>query len=96
MGFDGPLEDRLAIRELMGTYADAAFRGDVEAYLACWTDDGVRAQGVSEIRGKAALRAMWDQIWAGLEKMAFFTELAGSEVRGDRATARVYCREIRS
>ncbi len=94
MAFDGPLEDRLLIRERMGAYSDAIFRRDVEAWLACWTEGGVRAQGGAEHRGKPALRAMWERVWAGLEKMAFFTELGASEVRGEHATARCYCREI--
>ena len=42
MAFTGPIEDRLLIRERMNASADATFRGDVEAYLDCWAEDGVR------------------------------------------------------
>lgn len=95
MAFSGPLEDRLLIRELMGDYSDATFRRDAEGWLACWTEDGVRAQaGAAEHRGKPALRAMWDTVWAMLDRLAFFTEIGVIEVHGDRATARCYCREI--
>jgi uncharacterized protein (TIGR02246 family) len=94
MAFEGPLEDRIAIRDLMGAYADATFRQDIAAWLACFTEDGVRAQGTTEVRGKAELRAMWDKVWSVLDRMAFFTEVGAIEVDGDRATARAWCREI--
>lgn len=94
MAFKGPLEDRIAIRDLMGAYADATFRQDVEAWLACFTQDAVRAQGAREVRGTVELRAMWDKVWSILDRMAFFTEVGAIEVDGDRATARAWCREI--
>ena len=39
MGFTGPLEDRLAIRELIDDYNDAVARFDAEAWGDTWTDD---------------------------------------------------------
>jgi ketosteroid isomerase-like protein len=94
MAFTGPSEDRLAIRERFGAYSDAVMRADVEAYLDCWTDDGVRGWRGTECSGKAALRTQWKKIWADLEAMAFFAEIGAIEVDGDRARARCYCREI--
>lgn len=95
MAFTGPADDRQLIRELIGAYSDAAFRGDAEAYLALWTEDGVRTQaGQPEVRGKAALRAMWDGLWQMIDRMAFFAEVGAIAVDGERATTRVYCREI--
>lgn len=94
MAFTGPSEDRLAIRELYGTYSDAATRQDRDAYLACWHEDGVRADKRGEVAGKAAIAAQWDGLWQILEKMAFFAEVAAIEVEGDSAAARVFCREI--
>lgn len=57
----GPVEDRLLIRERMSGYSDAVFQSDVEAYLACWQEAGVRVGNGTEVRGKAALRAQWLQ-----------------------------------
>lgn len=94
MAFTGPLEDRLLIRELYNSYSDSSFRQDVDAYLACWHDDGVRLSRHGELRGKPALRAAWDEIWTTLERMAFFAEVGAIEVNGDAATSRCYCREI--
>src|ERR1700740_933043 len=94
MAFEGPFEDRLLIRQRVGAYSDATVRSDVEAWLACWTEDGVRSQAAAEHRGKAALRSMWERVWGTLETMAFFAEIGAIEAHEDRATARCYCREI--
>jgi ketosteroid isomerase-like protein len=92
--FTGPIEDRHLIRERMSTYADAAFQRNIEAWLACWTDDAVWFIGGQEVTGKAALRAQWDVTWTIMDKMAFFTEVVQIAVEGDRAQARCYCHEI--
>lgn len=94
MAFTGPIEDRLFIRELYGTYADAAFRQDVEAYLSCWCEDGTRLSQQGDNHGKPELRTAWQQIWTMIERMAFFSEVGAIEVDGDRATGRCWCREI--
>lgn len=39
MAFTGPMEDRLLIRELYDTYADAGSRGDREGWLGCFAED---------------------------------------------------------
>ena len=36
MAFEGPIEDRLAIRELIENYADAVFQRDEERWAANW------------------------------------------------------------
>jgi uncharacterized protein (TIGR02246 family) len=94
MAFTGPLEDRQLIRDRIGAYSDASFRCDVEAWLECFTEDAVRVWRGQEQRGKAQLRRFWDMIWGDLEKMGFFAEVGAIEVAGDRAAARVYCREL--
>ncbi|MDR2858692.1 MAG: nuclear transport factor 2 family protein, partial [Novosphingobium sp.] len=40
MPFTGPCEDRLAIRELLETYADAVTRADAAAWGDTWAEDG--------------------------------------------------------
>lgn len=94
MAFIGPVEDRLKIRELYNTYSDASSRQDVDAYLACWSDTCERLSRQGELRGKPALREAWDQVWADLDGMAFFSEPGAIEVAGETAVARCLCREI--
>lgn len=94
MPFEGPIEDRLAIREFYGAYADAAMRQDRDLYLSCWSEEGVRIANGEEVRGKAAIAAQWDGVWTIVGKMGFFSEIATIIVDGSTATTRVWCREI--
>lgn len=94
MTFSGPLEDRVAIRELHGTYADAAFRADKQQWVDCWTEDAVWHTTLGEMRGKEALARQWDEIWAMMESLGFFVTVGAIEVTGDRATSRCYVREV--
>ena len=41
MPFTGPLEDRIAIREMYDTYADGANRMDRSTWLGSFAEDGV-------------------------------------------------------
>ena len=94
MTFFGPLEDRVAIRELHATYADAAARIDKEQWLACWTDDAVWAMRLGDICGKQEMSAKWDELYSSMTAIAFFSMTAAITVQGDRATARDHVHEI--
>jgi ketosteroid isomerase-like protein len=94
MAFTGPIEDRLAIRELYDTYADVSSRGDVEGWLACFTDDGQWNSHIFRCVGPAELRAQWDQVWANFAKVGFLGQVGSIEVDGDTATCRSVAREV--
>jgi uncharacterized protein (TIGR02246 family) len=94
MAFIGSPEDKRLIRELLETYGDAVTRQDLDAYLACWTDDGRRTGAGGECAGKDELLAHWHGNFEAIEQMAFFTQLASIIVDGDRAFVRSYCIEV--
>lgn len=94
MPFTGPMEDRVAIRELHATYADAASRIDKEQWLACWTDEAVWAMSFGDVCGKEEMSAKWDELFRSMTAMAFYSMTAAITVHGDRATARDHVREI--
>ena len=94
MAFTGPLEDRIAIRELHDTYADAGFRGDRQAWLDCWAQDCTWVTPFGELQGKDALAGQWDGLWSTLETLAFFAVVGAIEVAGDTARTRGYVREL--
>jgi hypothetical protein len=94
MPFTGPLEDRLLIRELYGTYGDASWRGDRELWVSLFTAEGRWTSHLFDCTGHAELRAEWDRLWADWEFVAFLSELGSIEVSGDRAQVRSYAREI--
>jgi ketosteroid isomerase-like protein len=93
MAYTGPVEDRELIRELLTGYADAVTRQDLDAYLACWDEDGRRSGPGGDCRGKAELRSQWLSLFEAIEQMAFFTQAGAIEVDADRAAVRSHCLE---
>lgn len=93
MAFIGPLEDRIAIRELYDAYADAASRGDRAAWLACFTDGASWWTHYFDIAGIEALAAQYDQLMAAVQTTIFMGQLCAIEVDGDSARARALCSE---
>jgi ketosteroid isomerase-like protein len=93
MAFKGPIEDRLAIRDLYGLYADASSRGSREDFLACWADDCLWTTHLFSRSGKAELGQQWDALWENFASLGFLSEIGAIEVDGDRATARCLASE---
>lgn len=93
MPFTGPIEDRLAIRDLYDAYADASIRGDREDWLACWSDDAHWWTHYFEQRGKDALGTQYDQLMAAVKQTIFTGQVCSIEVTGDSARCRALCSE---
>lgn len=94
MPFTGPAEDRLTIRELYGTYADASWRGDRALWADCFTEDGCWTSHLFDCKGRAELLATFDDLWKDWETVGFLSEIGSIEVDGDRAAVRSYAREV--
>ncbi|HET8612416.1 MAG TPA: nuclear transport factor 2 family protein [Sphingomonas sp.] len=101
MAFTGPLEDRIAVRELIESYADAVTRRDAEAWAALWDEDSrwsmpdLGAGG--ELAGKDRIVSSWVEMMAQYHGPAdapwafsFVSTLGGMAVEGDSATVRSY------
>jgi uncharacterized protein (TIGR02246 family) len=94
MAFTGPQEDRLAIRDLYGTYTDASSRGDRESWLTCFTEDGQWNTHLFEVSGRDALRQQWDALWANFTAVSFLSEIGMMQVTDNNAKARAFTREV--
>ena len=94
MAFEGPLEDRIAIRELIESYADAVFQRDETAWAATWAEKSTWNLGGMEVEGRANIVALWRQAMAGFPFAAFVAMPGAIQVNGERATARVYATEV--
>jgi hypothetical protein len=94
MPFTGPVEDRLAIRELYGTYADASWRGDQALWLTTFTSDGRWTSHLFDASGHQALAETWDGLWKDWAAVAFISEIGSMEIVGDSAAVRSYAREV--
>lgn len=90
----GPLEDRIAIRELHDSYGDAVFRRHAEDWAANWAPDAVWNLMGNDIQGREAIVAVWTQAMGGFKFVAFFTQPGVITIDGDRAQGVVYTHEV--
>ena len=92
--FTGPLEDRVAIQELNGTYADGVVRIDSGTWASVWADDAHWDLMGHQTEGKEAIVAFWNGAMSGLEAVSFHCVPCMIEVTGNTARARVQTQEI--
>lgn len=92
----GPVEDRLAIRELIETFAVGAMRIDPEIWGSTWAEEGSwKLPSMSEpVKGRshvvAAFREKMEYVQF-MSMISFPTELV---VDGDTARGRAHCQEL--
>ncbi|GGC02771.1 hypothetical protein GCM10011494_21600 [Novosphingobium endophyticum] len=98
MPYSGPIEDRLAIRELLEAYADAVTRCDAEAWGATWADDAEWSlpdyPEIGITRGHEAIVAMWIEAMKSYPGIMFEAWPGSIEVDGDSAVMRSYTSEV--
>ncbi|WP_334185651.1 nuclear transport factor 2 family protein [Novosphingobium sp.] len=98
MPYTGPSEDRLAIRELLETYADAVTRRDAETWGATWAEDAEWSlpdyPELGTTRGRPAIVAMWIEAMKAYPGIMFEAWPGSIEVSGESATMRSYTSEV--
>jgi len=95
MSFEGPAEDRLAIRELVARYGDAVSRQDIADWGALWAEDSVwRHPEVGDMTGRAEIVARCADAMARYPLLVFMAMLGSLKVTGDRAEGRAYSSEL--
>jgi uncharacterized protein (TIGR02246 family) len=91
----GPVEDRLAIRELVESYNDAVMRFDADAWADNWADDATWSlPGMGEVTGRNAIVAMWKRAMSAFEFVGFFASAGPLVVTGSSATGTWYQQEF--
>jgi uncharacterized protein (TIGR02246 family) len=91
----GPLEDRIAIRELVESYNDAVMRFDPIDWGANWAEDGVWSlPGRSEVKGRDKIVPFWTAVMGAIEVDGFFASAGTITVTGDTAHATWYQQEF--
>jgi hypothetical protein len=96
--FTGPLEDRIAIREVLETYADAVNRVDEQLWASLWVEDShwdlSHYPELGIVEGKEAIVKLWREAMPIYPKLSFFVGIGAILIDGDRADARVYVSEV--
>lgn len=92
----GPIEDRLAIRELIEAFAAGAMRFDPDYWGQTWADDGVwKLVSMPEpVHGKENIVAAFVRVMSYAEALSMISFPADLVVEGDRAQGKAYCREL--
>ncbi len=92
--FSGPVEDRLAIRELSDTYGDGVVRMDAETWGSVWAQDATWDFMGQLIEGREAIVGMWNGAMSQFDAVSFCGVPASIEVDGNTATSRIQTQEI--
>jgi len=104
MAFTGPMEDRIAIRELMDTHAHGVMTKDPKIWGAIWAEDAYWAlpeyPDLGGFSGKEAILAGWLESMKhyglnhGASPMIYFMQPGMIAVEGEHAKAVAYTIEI--
>ena len=98
MPFTGPVEDRLAIRELLEAYADAVCRNDAGDWGDLWAEDAVWSlpdyPQYPNTHGRSAIVAMWVEAMKAYPGILFQAWPGSIVVDGDRAVVRSWTSEV--
>jgi hypothetical protein len=98
MSFTGPFEDRLAIHELIATYADAIITRNGDDWIGTWAEESEwrlpLIPGFERIVGRDAIYDTWKQSMDIYPEMLAMSLLGMLKVDGDTAVGRAYPREM--
>jgi hypothetical protein len=98
MAFNGPAEDRLAIRELLDIYADAVTRVSAEDWGACWAEDSSWSMPdypeFGTKTGKAEIVGLWIEAMKHYPGLMFEAWPGSIDVNGNEAKVRSYTAEV--
>ncbi len=92
--FTGPLEDRVAIRELNDLYGDGVVRCDPATWGSIWADEATWDFMGQLLKGREAIVGLWNGAMSQFESVSFVCAPAAIEVDGDTATGRTQTQEI--
>ena len=91
----GPVEDRLAIRELVESYNDAVMRFDADDWASNWAADGEWVlPGRDPVQGREAIVAQWLGAMGALKVEGFLASAGIITVTGDTAHGTWYQQEF--
>lgn len=88
-----PIEDELALQNLMARYCDAVNRVDGEAWIGTWAEDAIWNLLGNPVSGKDNILALWKQMMGSFEFALMFPSSSLFEVSGDTATGQWYLHE---
>ena len=92
----GPIEDRLAIRELIETFAVGAMRIDANIWGGTWAEEGSwKLPSMTEaVKGRSNVVAAFKEKMEYVKFMSMISSSADLVVEGEKARGRAHCQEL--
>lgn len=97
MSFIGPLEDRMAICELVDSYGDAVSRNSAKDWGENWAVDAVwnlNLPNLPKVVGRTAIVDLWVQAMSAYEWVLMTAKAGEIIVNGSEGTGRFYTSEL--
>lgn len=88
-----PIEDEMALRDLMARYVDAVNHADGDAWIATWSEDAVWNLMGDPVIGKENILALWQGMMASFEFVVMLPSSCLVSVDGNTATGHWYLHE---
>ena len=90
----GPIEDVLAIRELVERYCDAVMLKDPALWATTWAADGASlVMYGNPMDGRDFIVSRWTEMMSAVKSISFFPMMVAVDVDGDTATSQNYFKE---
>jgi uncharacterized protein (TIGR02246 family) len=90
----GPIEDVLAIRELVERYCDAVMLKDPALWATTWAEDGASwVMYGKPMDGRDFIVSRWTEMMSAVKSISFFPMMVSVDVDRDTATSKNYFKE---
>ncbi len=98
MPFNGPVEDKLEIHELVMVYGDAVTRKNSGDWGSTWAEDAVWSvpnfPGLEKVEGRTEIVKKWEEAMENYEYIVFTALLGSLNIEGNTASGTTYTIEV--
>ena len=98
MPFNGPVEDKLEIQELVMVYGDAVTRKNSKDWGSTWAEDAIWSvpnfPGLEKVEGRKEIVKKWEEAMENYEYIVFTALLGSLTITGNIASGTTYTIEV--
>jgi hypothetical protein len=98
MAFIGPIEDRLAIHELVMVYGDAVTRKDSDDWGSTWDENAIWSvpnfPGLEKVEGRKEIVKKWEEAMKNYKYIVFTALLGSLDINGNKGSGTTYTIEV--
>ena len=98
MAFNGPIEDKLSIHELVMVYGDAVTRKDSDDWGSTWDENAIWSvpnfPGLEKVEGRKEIVKKWEEAMENYKYIVFTALLGSLDINGNKASGTTYTIEV--